>query len=474
MKEKNTLITKTIEVITLIVLYYIVGNKSIFLYTLSLCLYNIFSSCLEHISIKDNLKITNNTKLKDKIFIYTELMILVFSLLFLLLGIMISDITGIVLNIDNTLLIFIMMGLTIFTKPFIKVLSEYLNELNTTSKYQKIINIYQILDNILLIIIALITFRLIKIETYIAIALLYLSKIISIMIITSLMYLINKDKKKDNNSVKENIKLKKEIKKILTKDSYKSIINIVKNSYYYISIVILYLVLNTRYDYELELIEKNITFIYLYSLVIVNYLIYLAKLLNSELPKEMSLTSRMYNNFKIMLSIAIIFGIISPLTCKVIFYNPTYAIYLAMTNIMAIFILLYNITYENIKSKKIIYISLILGIVTKIVLIVPLINAFYRMGYNLIYGDIISTIIGMFLSIIINYIYIRNTEKGTENYFEKILNILYENILLCIILIIIQFIIPMNTDNYFKSLGLITIYIMVSVIFIKIKNKKRG
>ena len=44
-------------------------------------------------------------------------------------------------------------------------------------------------------------------------------------------------------------------------------------------------------------------------------------------------------------------------------------------------------------SCGIIYTSLIVGIISKIILIVPLINSFYRMGYNLIYGDIISTII---------------------------------------------------------------------------------
>ena len=118
MKEKNILVTKTVEVIALVILYYIVGNKSIFLYTLSYCLYNIFVSCLGHISIKDSLNLANNTKEKNKIFIYTESMILIFSLLFLLLGIVISDITSIILNIDNILLVFIMMGLTIFTKSF--------------------------------------------------------------------------------------------------------------------------------------------------------------------------------------------------------------------------------------------------------------------------------------------------------------------------------------------------------------------
>ena len=251
-------------------------------------------------------------------------------------------------------------------------------------------------------------------------------------------------------------------------------IDIIKNSYYYISIIILYIILSTRYHYQIDEIEKIITFIYFYAFGIIHYLIYLAKSVTNKLPKDALVTDKLYQSFKMMLTITIIFGMISPLTCKVIFNDPSKSIYLTMINFLAIFILLYDMTYENIKNKKMIYISLLIGLIIKIILIVPLINSFYRMGYSLIYGDILSTIIGMFISIIINYIYLRNINKNNDNYFEKILNILYENIILTIILIIVQFVIPMDTNNYFKSLCLIIIYLIISIAFIKIKNKKRG
>ena len=130
--------------------------------------------------------------------------------------------------------------------------------------------------------------------------------------------------------------------------------------------------------------------------------------------------------------------------------------------------------YDNISNKKIIYISLFLGLIVKIATEIPLINAFYRMGYNLIYGDILASILGMILSIVINYIYIRNKEKTKDNYFTKLLDIFYENIILCIVLIIIQFIIPIKTDNYFKALGLLIIYLGISIVIFRLKNKKRG
>ena len=175
-----------------------------------------------------------------------------------------------------------------------------------------------------------------------------------------------------------------------------------------------------------------------------------------------------------MLYLTIIIGMISPLICKILFNDHTISIYLMMTNLMGLFIALYNLTTENIKNKQVISISITSGLITKLILIVPLINSFYRMGYNLIYGDIISTIIGLLITIIINYIYIKNKQRKKENNFEIILKTLYENILLCIILTICQFVIPTKTDNYFKAILLITIYILISIIYLKLKDKKRG
>ena len=75
---------------------------------------------------------------------------------------------------------------------------------------------------------------------------------------------------------------------------------------------------------------------------------------------------------------------------------------------------------ENIKNNQVICISVSSGLIAKLILIIPLINSFYRMGYNLIYGDIISTIIGLLITITINYIYIKNKQRKKENNFEII------------------------------------------------------
>jgi len=153
--------------------------------------------------------------------------------------------------------------------------------------------------------------------------------------------------------------------------------------------------------------------------------------------------------------------------------NNSYSIYLMMLSLLLIFISLFDTTFDNIKNKRIIYISLIVGIISKIILIIPLINSFYRMGYNLIYGDITSTIISMSLSIIINYIYLKRKNKN-EKMLEIILTTLYESITLCIILVILQFIIPTKTDNYIKAILTLGLYIFISIAFLNLRKKKRG
>lgn len=474
MKEKKELLLQTLKLFSIIILYYIIGKKNIFLYVLSISLYNIFTSCFNHISIKETLKKLEFHNSKLKLLKLLLLVITIISLMFILLSIIISDLLTIFLNINNITLIFILTGLSTITKPLIKLISEYLENITNNHNYNKLINIYIILDYLLLLIISLFTFRIFNLKENIAISLLYLSKILSTIIILSYIYIKNKQIKQNKVSNKDIVNYKKEIKKILTNNSYKSTINIVKNSYYYISIIVLYLILNKTYNYELSELGNIISFIYFYSLHIIEYLIYLAKIITKSLPTDNRILEKLYQIFKMSLSIAIIFGIISPLTCKVIFNNSSMSIYLTITNILAIFILLYDITFENIKNKSVIYISLIIGIISKIVLIVPLINSFYRMGYNLVYGDITSTSIAMFISIIINYIFLKKIDNSHTIYFEKILDIFNENILLCIILILVQFIIPIDTSSYLKSLGLIIIYTSLSIIFIKIKNKKRG
>ena len=472
MKDRHIVI-KLLNLLSIILLYYIAGKNSLFLYVITLSLYNIYSSCFEHISLKEKLKEVDD-KNKIKLFKYTILSISLVCLLFVILSILTSDTINVLLNIENTFLSYLIMSISIISEPLTKISLEYLESYNKPKLSSRLLNTYYILEIILFLIISIFSILIFKLPTHISISLLYLSKIISYILISIIIYLVLK-KEKVNIEKKEENKLnyKNELKTILTNNSHKSIINIVKNSYYYISIIVLYMILSTKYSYSVSNIEQVITFIYLFALTIVNFIVDTIMKITNNNDKKINIISHILNIFKFMITIAIILAVTSPLICKIIFNDSSNSIYLMMLSFLSIFISLFDATFDNIKNKKIIYTSLIVGIVSKIILIVPLINSFYRMGYNLVYGDIISTIISVFISIIINYIYLKNKNKK-EKTFEKILTTLYESMLLCIILIILQFIIPIKTNNYFLTLLTFVIYVSISIMFLNFKKKKRG
>jgi len=476
MLKNRKFMLMTLEIITTIILYYIVGNNNFFLYVLSFSLYKLFLSGFSYISLSEILKKSDTYGTKRKFLRLVLLVIMVMSLLFLILSIIISDAINTLLNINNVLSIFLFMGISIFTLPILNVFVSFIENVKNNKKIVNLISVYHILDNVFLLVIAFLIFRVFEISNNQYISLLYLSKIFSFLLVFIILFILyGKLINKKNIGVEtKKINYNEEIKKILTKNNYKSIINIVENGYYYLSIITLYLILSTRYGYAIDKISEDIVFIYFFGLSIINYLMYVVDLVINTKRKENNIINIMYKNFEIMLSISIIFAVISPLVCKVIFNDSSNSLYLVMLSFMSIFIFQYNITFKTIKNRKLIYASLISGLVLKLILIIPLINSFYRMGYNLIYGDIISTIMGMVLSSIINYLYLKNKYLKKEKYFERILKILYENILLCITLILVQFIIPIKVNNYFVSLGILLIYILISIIFIKLKNKKRG
>ena len=207
---------------------------------------------------------------------------------------------------------------------------------------------------------------------------------------------------------------------------------------------------------------------------IIKYLVDIVLYLVNKICSKRDCFERLYYTFKMFLPLSIILGIISPLVCKVLFNSPDMAIYLVMLNFLGSNLALCQVIINSNNNKKILYISLLLSLFFKILLSIPLINAFYRMGYNLVYGDIVSSIIGFIIIIVINYVYLNYKNKKPVNYLMKIMDIIYDNIILCIILIILEFIVPIDTNNYFKSVGLMILYLIVSIMFIKIKNEKRG
>ena len=144
MRDKN-IVVKLLNLITIIILYYVSGKNTLFMYASTICLYNVYLSCFQHITIKEILKKYNYHYSKLKILKYVSINIIIICLLFLISSILISDAINIFLKIENTFLPYLIMSLSIITEPLIKILLEYLESYNKPKLSNSLLNLYYII-----------------------------------------------------------------------------------------------------------------------------------------------------------------------------------------------------------------------------------------------------------------------------------------------------------------------------------------
>ena len=173
---KDNIIRKYIKFIIVIVLYYITKNNGMYIYLLSLFLYGIYSTVISHISIYNTIKDKYYVDYKNKIFKMIVNILLIINLFFLLINILISDITNNILRIDNTFLIFLVMSFTICLDTFETIILDYIKSFKYHSLANKLDNIYKYTDIFLYIIIVILSFNVFNLPIYISISLLYLSE----------------------------------------------------------------------------------------------------------------------------------------------------------------------------------------------------------------------------------------------------------------------------------------------------------
>lgn len=488
MQFKN-LIINIICILFIIPLYYITKSSNIFLYTFSLYLYLILSSMFLHIDIYNNIKKYYDNKYiysLNTIFKYTNISIILINIFITIVIGLSSLLLNKLFNIKGLVIVNIAMSLTLFINPILKNIQNFIKVYNFKRFSDNLINIYKITNFILLIINSIIAFKLLKVDDYLKISILYLTNIISFFLVYLLSHLLvlnNKIKKKQFKKKEERIDYKKEIITILSNNKKISISTIIKHSYFYISIIILYFILTNRYGYTYQKVSEVINNSYLYSLGIINIIFLVINYIEEKdinnikkNPNKYNLDDYLIKIFKQFLSLIVILGIISNAIWFLIFNNDNgYMLY--MFSILAFFYYFYNLIIDtiinNINNKKL-YIILCIGIALKLILIVPLISAIYRMGYNLLYGDALSSIISYFtvsmlLIITVNKKYNINFVKK----FDRIINNIYYNIILCLVLLLFTLIIPVKATNRINSLKIIIIYLVISILYIKIRKKMK-
>lgn len=460
----------------MIFLFYFTKGSNMLLFTMSFSMFIIFSSLFSSTSIKDKINKFNNNKYyysSNKVFKYT----IIFISIIILMLMLISYLFSLLINIKGISLVNICMCIYLYTNIIMEIEGEYINS--------KIINIYNIINIILVFISIILLYKVFHFDNYINICILYLINIINFIFFNIMFYIFIFRKNKYVKKREENkINYIKEVKDCLITNKINTIFNIIKSSYIYFSIVILYFILINKYNYSYDTIGNYITNIYLYGIGVI-YFIY--KIINNiyidsfnELKNKI-INKNEYNiyNFinkiiNVIISLMVLLIIISKPINNILFNGSTINIILDVSYLLFFYIfyeVIININMICNKEKNVIIILLI-GLVISLITSIPIINSSYRMGYNLVSGSIMSIILGITISTIIGIILIRNKLKlSLLDNFNNILNIIYSNIIYTLILVLFTFIVKVDIDKIFNSVLVIIFYIFISIVFYIIKKK---
>lgn len=477
-------ISNIISFLLLILLYNFTKDSNMFLLTLSFSMLIIYTSIFSTTSIKSKLETLYNKKYYysiNKIFKNSIILVTIITLVLTL----ISYLTSLLINIKGLSIVNISMCIYLLTSTIIKLEGEYISIIKSKKLGNNLLNIYNIVNNILLLITIILLYKVFKLENYLNISILYLISLIPFIIINILIYIfIFKNKKEVQKREENKLNYIKETKKILVTNKISTIFNIIQSSYIYLIIVILYSILTNKYNYNYDTIGIYITSIYFYG---INTIYFIYKIIKSiyidkfNEIKDKIINKENYNLINIInkivslsISLTILLIIISKPLNNLLFNNKDMNIILNVSYIL-VFYILYNLIINlNIicNKEKNIIITLFIGLIITLITSIPIINSSYRMGYNLVGGSLISIILGITISIIIGIILIKKKLKlSLLNNFNDILNMIYENIIYSLVLVLFTFIVKVNINSIIKSILVIIFYIFITIIFYITKEK---
>lgn len=125
------------------------------------------------------------------------------------------------------------------------------------------------------------------------------------------------------------------------------------------------------------------------------------------------------------------------------------------------------------KEYKVLFNSLFIGVIIKLLFNVNLIGAFYREGMPPYYGVITATLFGYFVSIVYCFIYLGIKKRIN---FEKLIGVFFDilcgSFLMIVVLLVINLVIPFNTTSRILNFILILLYAAIGVVVYAIYTYK--
>lgn len=473
----------------MIFLYYMTKNNNIFLLTVSFSLVAIFMNLFLAFDYKSALKQYHkqeNYYLRDKIF---KCYLLMTFIVMLFLGIF-AYLLGSIMDIDKLNIINLIAVSFLLNSIFVKIMSSYLEVVGYKKIGTNLNEIFFLITVVIDIIGVILSFKVFKLNDYWGVMFIYLGGIIAfIFVFLTLFFTIFRKHNKNIIKNKEKIRinyLKEYGKVFIKKDSAMLVLKIIKPFYIYFSIIILYYVLMNKYNYNYYDVGRMITDTYFFGIIVI-YVIYLIikslyiSKVNSlivELKNKSVKAESMFNNLinkvvSFLLRICVVLSVISGPFNYLLFGNNYNIIFYLVP--LLFFYLLYDIIVDvslacN-ENKRVLGV-IFSGILVKMIFEIELVATMYRMGYSLVFGSIMSNILGYIISMIVGLFFIQRKLKiSFLNNFNTILNIIYDNILLCIVLVLFTLIVKVDTNTLGSSILVIVFYLMVTGAYLLLEKR---
>lgn len=119
-------------------------------------------------------------------------------------------------------------------------------------------------------------------------------------------------------------------------------------------------------------------------------------------------------------------------------------------------------TVQILKDYKVVFLSLISGFVTKVLLNIPLLYGFQKMGLPAYYGSITATILGYLICTFICLIFLNKKYKvDYEETIKVFLEVTTAVIIMTIVLLLLKVFLPLTSTNRIINLLIMLIYVLI-------------
>ena len=132
-------------------------------------------------------------------------------------------------------------------------------------------------------------------------------------------------------------------------------------------------------------------------------------------------------------------------------------------------------TVQVLKEYKMVFISLICGFLTKLILNVPLLYGFSKMGLPVYYGAITATILGYLCCSFICLFFLNHKyQVNYEETIKRFLDVVIAVIIMTIVLLVMRLLIPITSTNRIINILLIVMYASIGGIIYLVVTIKNG